>query len=72
MNDGPQVKRTLEKISKNIEEVNKKLQDIVPKVFVKEASVFGNSAHIVLSKELLNKKVGVIVLQENLEKNKRR
>lgn len=61
------IQKTFERISKELENVNKKIEGMLPKVLIKNASSFGNSSHVVLSKEFLNKKVGVIVFDKQEE-----
>lgn len=52
-------------VSTKIEVINRDLARILPHVTIREVSSFGNSGHIVLSKSLLDKRVGVIVLDDN-------
>ena len=59
--------REFEKIAKQIEGLSKKIEKFVPYVIVKETSAFGNSSHVVLSKNFLDKRVGVIVLGDKEE-----
>jgi hypothetical protein len=56
------LQRTFEKITKELESVNYEIEKVLPQVFIRNASTFGNSSHVVLSKELINKRVGIIVL----------
>jgi putative transposon-encoded protein len=59
------IRKTIQKLSKNISEVNKTLDTLLPEIVVREATIFGNSAHVVISREHLNKKIGVIVLGDS-------
>jgi putative transposon-encoded protein len=52
-------------VTNKLEIINKDLEKILPQVTIREVSSFGNSGHVVLSKSLLDKKVGVIVLDDN-------
>jgi putative transposon-encoded protein len=62
------LQKKFEKITKEIESVNGQIDRILPQVFVRNASTFGNSSHVVLSKELIDKRVGIIVLEEDKTK----
>jgi len=57
--------RSFEKLSKKLENLSKEIEEIVPKAVIKKTSNFGNSSHVVLSKSFLDKKVGIIILEEN-------
>ncbi len=59
-----ELKEIFERISVGLEEVSKAIEQVLPRAIVKEVTPFGNSAHVVLSKELLDKKIGVIVFEE--------
>lgn len=61
------IQRTFENISKELEEVNRKIEGMIPKALIKNASSFGNSAHVVLSKDYLDKKIGIFVFDKNGE-----
>jgi len=56
------LKENFEKLSRKVEIINRSIENILPHAIVRETTSFGNSSHVVLSKELLNKQVGVIVL----------
>jgi len=56
--------KDFERIAKQIEGLSKEIEKFVPYAIIKETSAFGNSSHVVLSKNFLDKKVGVIVLGE--------
>jgi putative transposon-encoded protein len=62
MAEQKKIKENFEQISRKIVTINKSLESILPHAIVKETTSFGNSSHVVLSKELLHKRVGVIVL----------
>lgn len=51
-------------LMKNIENTNKIIDDLraSKKVIEKEVKSFGNSAHVVISKKYLNKKVKIIIV----------
>ena len=55
-------KRDFENLSRQLEGVHKEIEGLLPRALIKRASAFGNSSHVVLSKDLLDKEVGVIVL----------
>jgi putative transposon-encoded protein len=59
------LQKTFEKITKELESVNFEIEKVLPQVFIRNASTFGNSSHVVLSKELINKRVGIIVLEDS-------
>lgn len=54
-----------EKIAKQIQGLSLEIQRFVPMAIVKETTAFGNSSHVVLSRSFLNKKVGIIVFEED-------
>jgi len=54
--------KDFEKIARQIEGLSKEIEKFVPYAIIKETSAFGNSSHVVLSKNFLDKRVGVIVL----------
>lgn len=56
--------KNFERISKKLEEVSNELEKLVPKIVVREATLFGNSSHVVLSKNFVDRKVGVILLDD--------
>lgn len=56
--------KTLENLSKQIENVNKEIEKLLPRAIIRKTSSFGNSSHVVLSKEFIDKKVGVIILDD--------
>ena len=58
------IEQEFQKISQNLEELNQSLKSLLPRAIIREVSSFGNSAHVILLKELSNKKVGVIILDE--------
>ncbi len=64
-------KEKFEELSKKIAHIAKEIEEMIPQTTIKETSSFGNSSHIVLSKEILGKKVGVIVF-DDLKENERR
>ncbi|HVY01545.1 MAG TPA: DUF2080 family transposase-associated protein [Candidatus Nanoarchaeia archaeon] len=67
------VAQILADVSLKLETINRDLERVMPRVDVREVSSFGNSGHIVLSKKLVDKKVGVIVLDDaDIQKNERR
>lgn len=55
-------KSDFEGIAKRLAELTREIEKLVPMASVKEASHFGNSAHVVLPKSFAGKKVGVFVL----------
>ncbi len=59
--------REFERIARQIEGLSKKIEKFVPYAIIKETSAFGNSSHVVLSKNFLDKRVGVIVLGDKEE-----
>jgi len=61
MRKGKNPKKEFENITKKIAIITQSIENILPEAIIKETTSFGNSSHVVLSKELLNKKVGVIV-----------
>ena len=61
------IEKNFEKLKKQLEGLSKELEKFVPYAIVKETSAFGNSSHIVLSKNFLDKKVGVIILGDKWE-----
>jgi putative transposon-encoded protein len=65
------VAEILAEVSGKIENIHRDLEKVMPVATIREVSSFGNSGHIVLSKTLLDKRVGVIVL-DNVKKNERR
>ena len=64
MIDDKKLRKIFKNVSREIDSVNKSLEQLIPKAIIRETSSFGNSSHIVLSKDLLNKKVGVLILGE--------
>lgn len=58
------VEDTLIDISEKIENINKTIENILPRAIIRQTTQFGNSSHVVLSKEFLDKRVGVIVLED--------
>ena len=62
--DERELREVFARISNGLEEVSRAIEQIMPRAIVKDVTAFGNSAHVVLSKELLDKKIGVIVLEE--------
>lgn len=56
--------KILSDISKKLELINKNIDKVMPKVLIKEASSFGNSSHVVLSKDFVDKKIGILILGE--------
>jgi len=61
------ITKTFESISADLETVNRRLEQLVPRAIVKRTTSFGNSSHIVLPKDFLNKEVGVIILNEQTQ-----
>jgi len=57
--------KQFEKLTKQLEGWNKEIEKFVPYAIIKDTAVFGNSSHVVLSKNFLDKKVGVIILGDN-------
>jgi putative transposon-encoded protein len=55
------IENKVEHLRKKIEALRHELEEILPYAIIKDTAPFGNSAHVVLSKELIDKKVGVIV-----------
>lgn len=67
------IAQILADVSSKLEIINRDLEKVMPSVDVREVSSFGNSGHIVLSKKLVDKRVGVIVLDDvQISKNERR
>lgn len=64
-------KEKFKELSEKIANIAKEIEEIIPQTTIKETSSFGNSSHVVLSKEVLGKKVGVIIF-DNLKENERR
>lgn len=56
------IEKNFEKLAKQLEGLSKEIERFVPYAIVKETSAFGNSSHVVLSKNFLDKRVGVIIL----------
>ena len=65
-----EIEKIFSEISEKIESINRAVEDVLPFATFRKTSTFGNSAHIVLSKDHLDKDVGVIVL-DNFYKNKK-
>lgn len=65
------VKAVLADVSEKIEIINRDLEKILPRVSIKEVTSFGNSSHVILSRQFLDKKVGIILL-EDFDLNERR
>ena len=65
------VRAILTSVSEKLELINRDLEKILPTMAIKDASSFGNSSHVVLSKSFLDKKVGIIVL-DDVKKSERR
>ena len=66
---GPaKIQKNFERISKKLENVSKEIESMMPRAIVRKTSTFGNSSHVVLSKELIDKEVGVIILGEKEER----
>ena len=56
-------------IAEKIDGLSKEMESLIPQVLVKTTTAFGNSAHVVLSRNFLDKKVGIVILGEkNSEK----
>lgn len=66
------IAQILADVSSRLENINRDLEKVIPNVDVREVSSFGNSGHIVLSKKLVDKKVGVIVLDDGPAKKTER
>ena len=66
-----EIQKTFSEISEKIQYVNKLIQELMPQTILRQTTSFGNSSHVVLSKEYLDKKVGVIVFESSIEKNKK-
>lgn len=56
------IEKNFEKFAKQVEGLSKEIEKFVPYAIIKETSAFGNSSHVVLSKNFLDKRVGVIIL----------
>ena len=68
MESKEKIGKFLKKMTKDIESINKKIEEVLPQIVIKKTVLFGNSSHIVLSKDFLDKKVGVIILSEENKK----
>lgn len=64
--DQKNIHSTFERIASGLEEVSRAIETVLPKAIVKQVSTFGNSAHVVLSRDLVGKKVGVVLLSDDL------
>ena len=64
MSKSKDLNKNFERISRKHEEISSELDRLVPKVVVREATLFGNSSHVVLSKSFAERKVGVILLDD--------
>jgi hypothetical protein len=64
-----EIKKNFEKFAEQLKGLNKEIEKFVPYAIVKDTVAFGNSSHIVLSKNFLDKKVGIIILGDK-EENK--
>lgn len=56
------IEKNFDKITKQAKGLEDEINKLVPFAMVKETTAFGNSSHIILSKNFRNKKVGIIVL----------
>jgi putative transposon-encoded protein len=56
------IEKNFEKLAKQLEGLSREIEKFVPYAIVKDTSAFGNSSHVVLSKNFLDKRVGVIIL----------
>jgi len=63
--------KNFEALSKEIEKINRSIEALVPKLILKETSSFGNSSHVILPKDLGDKKVGVVVFGSEKKINKK-
>ncbi len=59
-----EIQKTFIEISEKINSINQVIENILPQAVIRQTTSFGNSSHVVLSKEFLDKKVGVIILEE--------
>ncbi len=59
-----QLQKSFEKITKELEDVGKVIDALVPHAIVKKTTTFGNSSHVVLPKRFVDKRVGVVVLDD--------
>ncbi|MFH1802007.1 MAG: DUF2080 family transposase-associated protein [archaeon] len=57
-----EIKKDFEKIARQIQGLSKEIERVVPYAIIKDTTVFGNSSHVVLSRNFLDKRVGVIIL----------
>ena len=56
------IEKNFEKIAKQLEGLSREIEKFVPYAIIKDTVAFGSSSHVVLSKNFLDKKVGVIIL----------
>ena len=61
------VQKQILQITEKVEGMGKEIEKLIPYAIIKKTTVFGNSSHVVLSRNFLDKKVGIIILGENDE-----
>jgi putative transposon-encoded protein len=54
-------------LAKKIEGMSKEIEKLMPYAIIKQTTAFGNSSHVVLSRNFLDKRVGVIILGDKNE-----
>lgn len=67
MNKAREIQKKFIEISDKINNINKVIENILPQTVIRQTTSFGNSSHVVLSKEFLDKKVGVVILENFIE-----
>ncbi len=65
-----EIQKTFIEISDKINSINQVIENILPQAMIRQTTSFGNSSHVVLSKEFLDKKVGVVILEDFNKKQK--